>query len=258
MAFDIEGRLSDDGTREDSIVDTKIINNIIYENATGGQETNPYQIYLLDDNPYVKRLTIRNNIIYKSGASILIYYSPNDVNSGWPKTVAQFNATDGAYENTINGNINADPLLNGDYSLQAGSPAIEAGIDVGLPFTGSAPDIGAVAYSTSVAAPTLSLSGNQSITVDNTTIYATPVWASGHSGTVSWTKISGPGATTITPSGYNATVSNLQTGTYVFRCTATQDDNQSLSADVTVTVNLPALPPSAHIKLRFPYKLKRY
>jgi hypothetical protein len=256
MAFDIEGRLSDDGTREDSIVDTKIINNIIYENATGGQETNPYQIYLLDDNPYVKRLTIRNNIIYKSGASILIYYSPNDVNSGWPKTVAQFNATDGAYENTINGNINADPLLNSDYSLQAGSPAIEAGIDVGLPFTGSAPDIGAVAY-TNIAAPTLSLSGNQNITVSSTTIYATPGWASGHSGTVSWTKISGPGATTITPSGYNATVSNLQTGTYVFRCTATQDDSQSAYAEVTIDVSIPIVitPSSNKLILRTKKKL---
>jgi hypothetical protein len=54
-----------------------------------------------------------------------------------------------------------------------------------------------------------------------------------------WTKISGPGATTIAPSGYNATVSNLQTGTYVFRCTATQDDGQTVYGDVTVNVTIP-------------------
>jgi hypothetical protein len=107
------------------------------------------------------------------------------------------------------------------------------------------------------AAPTITLSGNQTITVDNTTIYATPVWASGHTGTVTWTNISGPGATTITPSGYNATVSNLQTGTYVFRCTATQDDSQSAYAEVTIDVSIPIVitPSSNKLILRTKKKL---
>jgi hypothetical protein len=103
---------------------------------------------------------------------------------------------------------------------------------------------GQIAYSDAIinvndAAPTISLSGDQTITDDHTTLFATPAWASGHNGSVSWTKISGPGATTIAPSGYNATVSNLQTGSYVFRCTATQDDSQSAYAEVTITVNIP-------------------
>lgn len=104
-----------------------------------------------------------------------------------------------------------------------------------------------------VAAPTISLSGNQSITVDNTTIYATPVWASGHSGTVAWTKTSGPGTPTITPSGYNATVLGLSNGTYIFRCTATQDDNQSAYADVTITVAIPIPQSIDVIILRTPH-----
>ena len=29
-----------------------------------------------------------------------------------------------------------------DFSLQSGSPAIDAGVDVGIPFTGSSPDLG--------------------------------------------------------------------------------------------------------------------
>lgn len=41
-----------------------------------------------------------------------------------------------------------DPLLvnaaAGDYHLVAGSPAIDKGVDVGLPFSGAAPDLGAV------------------------------------------------------------------------------------------------------------------
>ena len=50
----------------------------------------------------------------------------------------------GAFETTVN------PLLVNpgawDYRLQATSPAIDAGINVGLPFEGLAPDLGAYEY----------------------------------------------------------------------------------------------------------------
>ncbi len=39
--------------------------------------------------------------------------------------------------------VGSNPLLNSNYTLQAGSPAIDAGCLVGLPFNGNAPDIGA-------------------------------------------------------------------------------------------------------------------
>jgi hypothetical protein len=39
--------------------------------------------------------------------------------------------------------VEADPLLGADFALGAGSPMIDAGADVGLPFAGRAPDIGA-------------------------------------------------------------------------------------------------------------------
>jgi parallel beta-helix repeat protein len=45
--------------------------------------------------------------------------------------------------------LNQDPLLQQDYSLSPGSPAIDNGTYVGLPFMGSAPDIGAVESSLS-------------------------------------------------------------------------------------------------------------
>ena len=32
---------------------------------------------------------------------------------------------------------------NGDFHLQSNSPAIDAGVNVGLPFKGNAPDVGA-------------------------------------------------------------------------------------------------------------------
>ena len=45
---------------------------------------------------------------------------------------------------TINNNLTTDPLFVGgtDYTLQAGSPCIDSGVDVGLPYNDAAPDRG--------------------------------------------------------------------------------------------------------------------
>ncbi len=49
--------------------------------------------------------------------------------------------------NTCNGNfIYADPLLGDDYYPTEGSPAIDAGLDLGFAFIGAAPDMGAYEY----------------------------------------------------------------------------------------------------------------
>ena len=91
-----------------------------------------------------------------------------------------------------------------------------------------------------VPAPTLSISGNQNITVGNTSVYATASWAPGHSGTYLWTKVSGPSTTTFgTNTAFSTTVTGLQTGTYVLQCKITQDDGQINTAQVTVTVLIP-------------------
>jgi len=43
----------------------------------------------------------------------------------------------------------ADPKLTPKYTLQPGSPAIDAGIDIGYPYSGAAPDMGAFEYKSS-------------------------------------------------------------------------------------------------------------
>ena len=45
---------------------------------------------------------------------------------------------------TYSDNLSVDPIFVGDsnYTLQATSPLIDAGVDIGLPYNGSAPDIG--------------------------------------------------------------------------------------------------------------------
>ncbi|OGO15217.1 MAG: hypothetical protein A2Z14_08330 [Chloroflexi bacterium RBG_16_48_8] len=48
--------------------------------------------------------------------------------------------------------VYGDPLFvdpaGGDFHLKANSPAMDAGVDVGLPYNGAAPDIGAYEFGT--------------------------------------------------------------------------------------------------------------
>jgi hypothetical protein len=85
---------------------------------------------------------IHNNIIVLASESI--------GDNGSTGTLASHNLFFQAGAPVGEGSVNADPMFanpsGGDFSLQAGSPAIDAGTDAGLPFAGSAPDIGAVEY----------------------------------------------------------------------------------------------------------------
>lgn len=54
-----------------------------------------------------------------------------------------------AYQNASGKELHTiftDPKLTSNYTLQSGSPAIDAGIDVGYAYSGSAPDMGAFEY----------------------------------------------------------------------------------------------------------------
>jgi hypothetical protein len=51
-----------------------------------------------------------------------------------------------------------------------------------------------------------------------------------------WSKISGDGGTITNPSQSNTTVTDLLSGTYVFRLTVTDDGGLSASDEITITV----------------------
>lgn len=72
----------------------------------------------------------QNNIIYNEGAENIVSYN------GTAMTVEIFNSMNGTFNNIISGNLQLDPkFINADYGifmLQYFSPAIDAGVDVGL------------------------------------------------------------------------------------------------------------------------------
>lgn len=106
-----------------------------------------YQISLSLNNTtvsnadYVVELWGSRGSGYVSGSHNNFFASTEFSRPNWEGRLPSINLTNSLYE---------DPLfvspLDGDYHLQAGSPLIDAGIDVGLPFSGEAPDIGAYEF----------------------------------------------------------------------------------------------------------------
>lgn len=101
----------------------------------------------------VKNIAIKNNILAHTLAGAIVQgggvtmsgvnISNNDLFDNTQSNDPVFTGpqpTGYTYANNIHG----DPLFvsDSDYQLKSGSPAIDKGVDVGLPFKGSAPDIG--------------------------------------------------------------------------------------------------------------------
>ncbi len=116
-------------------------NNICYLPKNGAYHVNSITAY------GYKNIEISNNIWYpdtQNGNYTFRWYRLNAKNLSDFITIAR---ADGQI---IENNLAANPLFvepeNGDFHLQAGSPAIDAGINVGLPYSGNAPDMGAYEY----------------------------------------------------------------------------------------------------------------
>jgi hypothetical protein len=174
--------------------------------------------------------TVRNNLLYQNASSNGVsIQSGGSLPTGW---------------NPI-GNIIGNPLFDATFHLQAGSPAIDAGINVGLPFSGSAPDCGCFEYATIGTAPVANAGSDQNITLPTNSVSL----AGSSTTTIStwnWTKVSGPAAGTIT----NATTPtssaiNLVQGVYKFELRVVNTSGLSDTDTMQVTVNAaPVVPPT--------------
>lgn len=160
---------------------TSIQKNLIVDNIYGGiriwgegSGAKPDNVFLYNntitnssamDGIYVTggatNIKVKNNIIKGSYSGVMLgvenstvgYEENNNIVSGSGRFVfgSQYFNSFEQYQQAVAPNaqssLNQDPLLQQDYSLSPGSPAIDNGTYVGIPFMGSAPDIGAVEFS---------------------------------------------------------------------------------------------------------------
>jgi hypothetical protein len=143
---------------------------------------------------------------------------------------------------SLSNNIHVSPLFvgGGNYTLQPSSPLIDAGINVGFPYNGTAPDIGYAEYAGGGNIPPTANAGvDQTIILPISTASLTGS-GSDVDGTITtylWTKISGTGGSITTPSAVATTITGLTQGVYVFRLTVTDNLGATGFDDVQITVN---------------------
>ncbi len=120
--------------------DIEIFNNVIYNNAQGGVgvfSTNTDSLKIINNAFSTFR---SGNHIY-IGASIASLMVTHNLYDNPPLPGAGFSDLHPLFANPLFVNPS-----NMDFHLQLTSPAIDAGLDIGLPFLGDAPDIGAFEF----------------------------------------------------------------------------------------------------------------
>jgi hypothetical protein len=147
---------------------------------------------------------------------------------------------------TYNNNLAVNPLFvsTTNLTLQATSPVIDKGINVGLPYSGAAPDMGYAEYASGGnASPTANAGADQTITLPTSTVNLTGSGTDpdGTITTYAWTKIAGPTAGTITnPAAAATSVTALVAGVYRFELRVTDNNGATDTDTMQVTVNAAA------------------
>lgn len=130
-------------------------------------------------------------------------------------------------------------LPNNTFLKLVAGDCVDVGTNIGLPFNGSAPDLGAfelgendgndnpvanAGIDQSVAPTTCELNGTGSTDADGTI------------STYAWVKLSGTGSTIVTASSATTSIIGLTAGVYVFQLTVTDNDGATGVDTITVTV----------------------
>ena len=246
----------------------EIYNNISYRNGYKGVTTPVYGYYICNtsssDEQELTRI-FRNNIAFDNeggpiGVARYALYT-HDHNS-WDIPITLTDNDFVSLDSTgISGPRKPDgslPDLNGFLKLKAGSKAIDTGVDVGLPYFGKAPDLGAYEYDPEEGMnqyPVISITSPEPGDVFTTPVNITIITdASDPDGSVKIVEFYN-GSVKIgekTSAPWSFTWSNVPEGTYNISAVATDDLNaKTPSAPVKVTVNQPPpvinQPPSVSI-----------
>jgi hypothetical protein len=130
-----------------------------YNNALGAGEGGAIDLSYSD-------ITMVNSIIYQNTQTY-----GGEINVGFSAS-AEINFSNLVMPTDATGsdNINTDPIFvdisTGDFHLQSTSPCIDAGIDVGNPFAGTAPDMGCYEYGYGI--------GVSDFNIDSVALYPNP------------------------------------------------------------------------------------
>ena len=152
-------------------------------------------------------------------------------------------------------NINVVPQFASatNYQLQSSSPCIDAGVNIGLPFSGAAPDHGYVEFGSVInIPPTANAGADQNITLPTNTVSLTGT-GNDPDGTITtylWTKVAGPATGTITTANNAATtVTGLIAGIYKFELKVTDNNGATGRDTMQVIVFAPNIAPLANAGL---------
>ena len=245
---------TENGTDDPYIDGISIYNNTFVAKATQGSGVG--LDFTSQNNGTVRNVSIRNNIFQGftnrsvTGTAAATQSNILITHNDYYQTAAPTWTGGGV---TINNNISVNPLFvgSGYYTLQATSPCIDAGVNVGLPYSGAAPDMGYAEYSSATNTPPTANAGpDQTITLPTSTV---TLAGSGNDpdGSITaylWTKIAGPTAGTITsPTTAGTTVTGLAAGVYRFELRVTDNAGAFGRDTVQITVNAASnIPPTAN------------
>lgn len=209
----------------DIISDIYFRNNIV-------QGVRSYGYITFNNAPGTKtNYTVSNNVLYQNANSNGVsLQSGGTLPTGWT---------------TPANTIIANPLLDATFHLTASSPAINAGVNVGLPFTPPAPDCGCFEYPGSTA-PVANAGTDQTITLPTNSVTLTGS-ATTTISTWNWTKLSGSPVTgsISNPNTQTTSAINLVQGTYQFQLLVVNTAGLFDVDTVSVTVNAaPTTPPT--------------
>jgi len=229
-----------------ALVNMQIYNNTCIQNGT----TN----YWFGDWGSSPKL-FKNNIGYNDGITGCLYGDCDQANHLGLVAITDHNTWDAGapvvtyadFENTDDSQLDNARAVDGSLptitflKLIAGSDLIDAGVNVGLPFNGAAPDLGYSEYSVGGNVPPTANAGiDQNIMLPLGTVNLTGS-GSDSDGTIAsyaWSQISGPSATIVSPTSQNTAITGLTSaGTRVFRLTVTDNLGATGTDDVSIIVN---------------------
>ena len=202
-------------------VDNDGIGNVLYNNTAYQTIGRCFSFFTTGGN------TLKNNLSY-GGAPNLMSGLPLEDHNSWNLAVS-----DPLF-------ISTDPLSKDFLHLSANSGAIDAGIDVGIPYSGNAPDLGAYesAFIKSVTPPVIGL-----VTQPTCTTATGSVVLSGLPSTGTWILTRTPGGVTYSGTGISTTISGLLSGTYTFN--VTNDGGIKSAVSNNLVINAQPIRPSS-------------